>query len=601
MTAEAQEPVRDGARHYLAAMVGDITGQVSLDGRYIAFVDWSTGNLAVHEMATSENRHLTRKGTWLDSDEFALYPRISFDSRTVAYAWYNEQEFYELRVVGIDGSGERLLYRDEEVAYLQAKDWSPDGERVLVSLRPHDAPHRFAWVSLADGELQVLKSFVDQSPGDVRCSPDGRYIAYDYPSTDEANGRDIFLLDTDGGEETVVVAHPGEDRVLDWAPDGQRLLFSSERTGAPTTWIVRVVDGGPLGEPQLVYTDAPGRGLGFTRAGAYYYCCGPPDLPAANNVYLVDRDSETGRLGVPERILGQRMMSFSSVAWSPDGRQLAYAKFGMVFVLYSLESGEKREISSGINRPFPLYPQWTPDGRWLIAQGRRGLYRIDVESEEVDAILEVEDCCIGLSVWAATAKVFFTRWKSEKRGEPLRLVARDLESGDERDLHRVTSPVSISNLSLSPDGRWLAFVEWDMEEGGASLKRMPVDGGEAHTLLAFSQIRIFRRPLIELSWTPDSRHIVYAASVTSQPWSLGQEIYQLPWETGREYGFQFWQIPVEGGDPQPLGASVETLRPYGLSTAPDGRRLAFTAGPLSGFYDPIAALENFLPLLRAEK
>ncbi len=39
-------------------------------------------------------------------------------------------------------------------------------------------------------------------------------------------------------------------------------------------------------------------------------------------------------------------MSASSVAWSPDGRQLVYAKWGMVFVLHSLESGEEREISS---------------------------------------------------------------------------------------------------------------------------------------------------------------------------------------------------------------------------------------------------------------
>ncbi|NIN12142.1 MAG: hypothetical protein GTO61_12200 [Gemmatimonadales bacterium] len=600
-TAEAQERSQDSVSHYLAALVGDITGQVSLDGPYITFVDWSTGNLAVHEIATGENRHLTRKGTWLDSDEFALYPRISFDGRTVAYAWYNEQEFYELRVVGIDGSGERILYRDEDVAYLQAKDWSPDGERVLVSLRPHDAPHQLAWISLADGELQVLKSFPDHSPGEVRCSPDGRYLAYDYPSTDGANARDIFLVDTDGGEETVLVAHPGEDRLLDWTPDGQRLLFTSERTGAPATWIVQVVDGGPLGEPQLVYPDAPGRGLGFTRAGAYYYCCGPPDLLSANEVFLVDRDPVTGRLGTAEKTDAEGIMSASSVAWSPDGRQLVYAKWRMVFVLHSLESGEEREISSGIYRPFPLYPQWTPAGRSLIAQGRRGLYRIDIESEEVDAILEVEDCCIGLSIWAPTAKVFFTRWKSEKRGEQVRLVVRDLESGGEKELHRVTSPVSISNLSLSPDGRWLAFVEWDMEGGGASLKRMPAGGGEAQSLLAFSQVRIFRRPLVELTWTPDSRHIVYAVSLTSQPWSPGQEIYQLPWETAGEHGFEFWQIPVEGGEPEPLGLRMETLVPYGLSIAPDGRRLAFTAGPRSGFYDPIAALENFLPPLKAEK
>ncbi len=307
-TAEAQEPRQDTLKHYLAALVGDITGQVSLDGRYITFVDWSTGNLAVHEIATGENRHLTRKGTYLDSNESASYSRISRDGRYVAYAWYNERKFTELRLVGIDGSGERVLYRDPDVWDVRPHDWSPNGTRVLAGLASKGGANQLAWVSLADGKLKVIKSFVDRSPGEVRCSPDGRHVAYDYPSTDDANGRDIFLLDADGGEEAPLVAQSGDDRVLDWTPDDQQLLFMSERTGAPATWIVRVEDGQPQGEPQLVYPDAPGRGLGFTGAGAYHYCCGPPDLPAANNVYLVDRDSETGRLGTPEKILDKSII-----------------------------------------------------------------------------------------------------------------------------------------------------------------------------------------------------------------------------------------------------------------------------------------------------
>ncbi len=239
-TAEAQEPFADTLEHYLAAKVGDITGQVSPDGRYVSFVDWSTGNLTVQELATGENRHLTQKGTWLDSDDYARGPRFSSDSRSVAYAWYNREDkpdFYELRVVGIDGSGERLLYGEQAVD-VRPLDWSPDGKRVLASLKPKDGPYRLVWVPLAAGDVQVVKTLADHSPLKVRCSPDGRYIAYDYPSTDDSANRDIFLLASDGSDETVLVAHPEDDRVLDWTPDGKRLLFTSGRMASRSTWIL---------------------------------------------------------------------------------------------------------------------------------------------------------------------------------------------------------------------------------------------------------------------------------------------------------------------------------------------------------------------------
>jgi hypothetical protein len=195
--AETQEPVADTLTHYLAAMVGDISGQVSLDGRYITFVDWSTGNLAVHEIATGANRHLTHKGTWLDSDDYALGARISSDNRSVAFGWYNreaqrtnEPDLYELRVVGMDGSGERLLYGEQAVD-VRPLDWSPDGTRVLASLKPKDGPYQLVWVPLAAGDVQVVKTLADHAPLAVRGSPDGRSIAYDYPATDDAAKRTI--------------------------------------------------------------------------------------------------------------------------------------------------------------------------------------------------------------------------------------------------------------------------------------------------------------------------------------------------------------------------------------------------------------------------
>jgi hypothetical protein len=65
----------------------DIYGPPSLDGRYLSYVDWTTGNLAVLEIATGKTRHLTDDATWEDPSEFALSSTTSPNSTLVAYSW----------------------------------------------------------------------------------------------------------------------------------------------------------------------------------------------------------------------------------------------------------------------------------------------------------------------------------------------------------------------------------------------------------------------------------------------------------------------------------------------------------------------------------
>src|SRR5687767_8107749 len=74
-----------------------LTGGPSHDGRYLSFADPASGNLAVRETATGKVRPLTSKAP--SSKEFAYFSAISRDSSTVAYAWFNDQGFYDLRVV----------------------------------------------------------------------------------------------------------------------------------------------------------------------------------------------------------------------------------------------------------------------------------------------------------------------------------------------------------------------------------------------------------------------------------------------------------------------------------------------------------------------
>ena len=154
----------------------DLTGGPSPDGRYLSYVDWRTGDLAIRELATGKNRRLTNKGSWLESSEYAGVSAISPSGKQVAYTWYNKDGFSELRLVGLDASGPRVLYRNEEVGYPHPAAWSPDGKHILATFARSDRTNQIVLVAVADGSVRVLKTLDWRWP-ETSFSPDGRTIA----------------------------------------------------------------------------------------------------------------------------------------------------------------------------------------------------------------------------------------------------------------------------------------------------------------------------------------------------------------------------------------------------------------------------------------
>ena len=199
---------------------GMILGGPSPDGRFLSCLDPETGDLSLLDLASGQRRRLTHK-TSPQSAEFAYFSVVSPDSRRVAYAWFNQEKFYELRVVAVDGSDSRILYRNEEAGFVQPSAWSPDGKEILTLFFRKDSISQIALVSTTDGSVRVLKSLNWVYPKKMDFSPDGRFIVYDSFGRNDARA-----------SATSLCSRPMEAAKSRWWSTRQTIWFPSGRPTA---------------------------------------------------------------------------------------------------------------------------------------------------------------------------------------------------------------------------------------------------------------------------------------------------------------------------------------------------------------------------------
>ena len=588
---------------------------VSPDGRYLSYGDyWDNGDLAIYEIATGKKRRLTNQASdgYSKPLECAHYPRWSPDGKQIVYEWYRENDFryreddsIDLRIIGLDGSKPRILYSNEELGWAQTYDWSPDGKQILACFTEKDGPDQIVLVSAADGSVRVLKTLGKYYPENMWFSPDGRYIVYDFPQEEDSPEHDISLMSTDGSSEIPLVEHPADDYVLGWAPDGKNILFASDRTATLGAWLIAVADGKPQGTPELVKPDIRRQfqPMGFTRDGSFYYGCGLGNKAekfsrAFKDVYIAKLDPETGKILIPPKKAITRFEGFNiAPSYSPDGKYLAYIStrgtLGLTpnyrpraLCIRSLETGEERELLPKLKRID--FPRWSPDCRSFLVMGRdsrdrKGIFQIDAQTGDVAPIVlsdEYKD--VGSYEWSRDGKAVFYTLNNET-DNICQIILRDLETGIEEVLYHASGEETLNfGISLSPDGDWLALINFNVfgvysitRRGKRALKIMPAAGGEPRDLYVFTD-NWNNRP-IPIVWTADGKYILF---LREKP-----EKDDPKWELCR--------ISADGGEPERLGLEMTRFEFNSLSVHPDGQHIAFSTSTTR--LGEIWVMENLLP------
>ena len=150
----------------------------SPDGLYLSEIDWETGDLAMIDLTTGDMVEVTKNRGY---PGFAYGSVFSPDGKQLAYRWWatgEDEEWRDLRIIGVDGSNERILIEKRpDIRGILPTDWSPDGRHLLAAVERQDLTVQLALIAVADGSMQVLKSLGWHWPAEALISPDGRYVA----------------------------------------------------------------------------------------------------------------------------------------------------------------------------------------------------------------------------------------------------------------------------------------------------------------------------------------------------------------------------------------------------------------------------------------
>jgi Tol biopolymer transport system component len=560
-------------------------GTVSADGRFLPYNDRATGNVVVRDLTTGTDRVLS-KGTRSEAQGFLA---ISRDGKQVAFERYlNSPREVELRIVSVQGGGipevRRLLALSyDNAATLSPYDWSPDGRWLAVRVIRPDSTTQLALVSVRDGTLRLLKSIEWQGPRNIFFSPDGRYIAYSLPIAGTRNESHVFVMAIDGSREIAVVDHPSENLIMGWSPDGESLLFASDRNGSFGLWTLPVSDGQSQATPMLVSTDILGANpvsLGVTASGALYV------WKFTSNMYIhvAPIDLTIGKL-LPDPAGTFRVFvgTGGKPTWSPDGKYLAYRSCSLrcsrteTIKIRTVDTDQVRELPmrlAYLQSPADL--AWSSDGRSLIVfgtdlKGRRGNYLIDAQTGETSPDSSGLGPNVMTNVTIDGTKLYVAVGGS--------IVERERSSGNEQIVFQERAAGNSVLVNSSHDRRYTAFID-TASTRMSTLFVMPYGGGQPRELLRATALDGFGRN--GMTWTLDSRAILLMRA--NGP------------------GKELWLVPVTDGAARKLDIDVNNWQVSnqsgGFTLRPNGRQIAFVAGEDK---EEVWTLANFLPAPSAKK
>jgi Tol biopolymer transport system component len=429
----------------------------------------------------------------------------------------------------------------------------------------------------------------------ANASPDSRFIVFD---EGRFGSRDLRTIGIGGGASEVLIAHPADDFSPLWSPDGNYIIFKSNRHGGDALWGLAVKDGRAAGEPFLITDLAPGVGLlNWISQGVAF-----SKTININDIYIQSIDPQTNELVGKPRLLPYTPTGInSSPRWSPDGKNLAFAAVPLgrpwqsrIVVLPS-GGGEAREFPIPIFRWYLITHalSWLPDGSGIgfatphgnIESRQNTLLKLDIYSGEWKKwpLPGVGDNNWTPLEWGGDGKSFFYARQSFLQVDP-GILKQELATGKEGYIYRLErgKGETVMNLRRSRDNKWL-FIDLDKDskldesKSAAEVLAMELDTGKVQTIYKGVD------DVGSLSLSPDGRTLLVLCDMDSN-YGVAENLAIIP-----AGGGALKRLKIEMAWPKEDGFLHGFAAP---DWSPDGKQIAFTTWSVK---DETFLMKNVIP------
>lgn len=162
---------------------------------------------------------------------------LFFESARPQFSPLDQSLMYHSRTGGrepaiykvVDGVGQ-VMRRESAPVQGKASKWSPDGQHLIYSSCLGSSCGII--LSNADGSAPVL---LTDHPTDTNpeISPDGQTVIF---MSERAGNWEIYRVDIDGENLEALTTESASDGLPTWSPDGQKIAFVSNRDGDWAVW-----------------------------------------------------------------------------------------------------------------------------------------------------------------------------------------------------------------------------------------------------------------------------------------------------------------------------------------------------------------------------